>query len=393
MIRAYAFRFYPSSEQLLRLEETLALCHTLYNTALEQRKRAHALGQSISYRVQQNQLPELKEEITSFKQAHSQVLQNALKRADRAFQNFFDRCDRLRKGEHIKAGYPRFKPSWRNNSFTYPQSGFRILPDGHVFLSKIGELRVFMHRQVIGVVKTLTVKRDHIGDWFIMITAELPEVALRPPKSALGIDVGLKNLVTTSSGEHVSPPKFFRKSELRLRLAQKAFNQKALGSNNRIRARVRLAKIHRKIRRQRDDFLQKLSKTLVGKTDLLIFENLQISNMVKNQKLSKSIHDASWGKLIQYASFKASSAGKRVEQIDPRGTTQRCSGCGSNVRKSLSERVHRCPTCGLLLDRDLNAAQNILNVGRGTPELKPAETRPLPLVSSSKHRVEEAGSP
>jgi putative transposase len=122
----------------------------------------------------------------------------------------------------------------------------------------------------------------------------------------------------------------------------------------------------------------------------LIFENLRIPNMTKNRK---SIHDAYWGTLIRYASYKASSVGKKVEQIDPRGTTQRCSGCGSNVKKSLSERVHRCPTCGLILDRDLNAALNILNVRRGTPELKPAETRPLLSVSNSKHRAEEAGSP
>ncbi len=393
MIRAYVFRFYPSSLQRQRLEQTLELCRTLYNVGLEQRKYARNARQRISYHIQQNELPELKEEFTEFRQVYSQVLQNVLRRVDMAFGNFYDRCARRRKGEHIRAGYPRFKPAWRYNSFTYPQDGFKILPNGHVLLSKIGELRVFMHRKLSGQIKTLTVKRDRVGDWFVIVTAILEDVAPIRPKSALGVDVGLKNLVTLSSGEQVDPPKFLRNSELKLRLAQKALSHKALGSNNRIKARIKLARIHRKIGRQRDDFLHKLSKTLVGRTDLLVFENLRISDMAKNQKLAKSIRDASWGKLIRYASYKASSAGKRVELINPRDTTQRCSGCGSNVMKSLSERVHRCPTCGLLLDRDLNAAQNILNVGRGTPELKPAETRPLLLDSSSKHHVEEAGSP
>ncbi|MDA4136431.1 MAG: transposase [Thaumarchaeota archaeon] len=395
MIRAYAFRFYPNSKQSERLEETLELCRVLYNAALEQRRYARHLGQPISYHIQQNQLPELKGALKEFKQVYSQVLQNVLRRVDFAFKNFFDRCSRRKRGERIKAGYPRFKSSWRYNSFTYPQDGFKILPSGHIFLSKVGKLRVFMHRKIAGEIKTLTLKRDHVGDWFVVVTARLADVAQIQPKSALGVDIGLKNLVTLSSGDEVEAPKFFRESELKLRRAQKAFSHKFPGSNNRKKARLRLAKIHRKIGRQRDDFLHKLSRNLVRKTDLLIFENLHISDMTKNRKLAKSIHDASWGTLIRYASYKASSAGKKVEQIDPRGTTQRCSGCGRSVKKSLSDRVHRCPTCGLVFDRDLNAALNILDVGRGTPELKPAETRPPPPPPDSRgeHRAEEAGSP
>jgi putative transposase len=393
MIRVYAFRFYPNSEQSRRLEETLELCRLLYNAALEQRRYARDFGEPISYHIQQNQLPELKGALKEFKQVYSQVLQNVLRRVNFAFKNFFDRGSRRRRGERIKAGYPRFKPPGRYNSFTYPQDGFKILPCGHISLSKIGKLRVFMHRKIAGEIKTLTLKRDHVGDWFVVITARLADVAPIQPRSALGVDIGLKNLVTLSSGDQVETPKFFRDSEMKLRLAQKAFSRKLPGSNNGKRARLKLAKIHRKIGRQRDDFLHKLSRNLIRKTDLLIFEDLHISNMAKNKKLAKSIHDASWGTLIRYASYKASSAGKKVDQIDPRGTTERCSGCGSSVKKSLSDRVHRCPTCGLILDRDLNAALNILDVGRGTPELKPAETRPPPPVSGGEHHAEEAGSP
>jgi putative transposase len=154
---------------------------------------------AISYRIQQNELPRLKEVFTQFRHVHSQVLQNVLRRADIAFGNFFERCERRKTGERIKAGYPRSKPSWRYNSFTYPQSGFKILPNGHLFLSKIGVLRVFMHRKITGVVKTLTVTRDRVGEWFVTINAEVTNLAPAEPKSAVGIDVGLKNPVTLSS--------------------------------------------------------------------------------------------------------------------------------------------------------------------------------------------------
>ena len=212
-------------------------------------------------------------------------------------------------------------------------------------------------------------------------------------KSALSVDVGLKNLVTMSSGEYVEPPKFFRKSEKKLVHIQRELGAKRLGSKNRAKARVRLARAHRRIERQRTDFLHKLSKILVDRADLLVFEDLQIPNMVKNHHLSKSINDASWGKLIQFSSYKASNAGKVVELVDPRGTTQRCSRCHVVVKKSLSERVHRCPNCGLVLDRDLNSTFDMLGqIGRGTPESTPLEMRPL-LVERQASRIREAGSP
>ena len=227
-----------------------------------------------------------------------------------------------------------------------------------------------MHRKIFGKVKTLTIKRDCIGDWFVIITTELPDAEPRPLKTVTTVDVGLKNLVTLSTGEYVEPPQFFRKSEKRLVRVQRQLSHKKLGSKNRVKARTRLAKVHRKIERQRNDFTHKLSKKLVDKADLLVFEKLQIPNMVRNHHLAKSILDASWSKLIQFSSYKASNAGKSVMRINPRGTTQRCSGCGTIVEKSLSERVHRCPNCGLVLDRDLNATFNMLEqIGRGTPEL------------------------
>ncbi|MCL5068922.1 MAG: transposase [Thaumarchaeota archaeon] len=397
MLRAYKFRFYPDAKQSSVLVKTLNSCCFLYNSALQERKYAYEARESLRCNDQINELPQLKKTLPEYREIYSQVLQDVLQRLDKAFNNFFGRVERIRKGECLKAGYPRFKPSWRYNSFTYPQSGFHILPNGHIELAKIGRLRVFIHRAISGRAKTLTVKRDSVGDWFVIISTELhlpkPKEEIIKKKSTLAIDVGIKNLVTLSTGEYVEPPQFFKRSEERLKRMQRELSAKKIGSNNRAKARVRLAWAHRKIERQRNDFLHKLSKALVDKTDLLVFENLQIPNMVKNHGLAKSIHDASWSKLIQLCSYKASSAGKSVELVDPRGTTQTCSGCGSVVRKSLSERVHRCPTCGLLLDRDLNAALNILSkIGRGTPELTPVGIRPL-LIKRRASRVREAGSP
>jgi putative transposase len=394
MLRAYKFRFYPEEKQTALLEKTLKSCCFLYNSALQEREYAHAAQRPLRCYDQINELPELKKAFPQYRKIHSQVLQDVLRRLDKAFSNFFERVYRKHQGEHVKAGYPRFKPAWRYNSLTYPQSGFAILSSGHVNLSKVGKLRVFMHRKISGTIKTLTIKRDRVGDWFVILATELPDPKPKSEiKTTLGVDVGLKNLVTLSSAEDVEPPKFFRKSEKKLIHMQTQLSAKKLGSKNGAKARMKLAKAHRKIERQRTDFLHKLSKILVDRADLLVFEDLQISNMVKNHHLSKSINDASWSKLIRFSSYKASSAGKRVELVDPRGTTQRCSRCHLAVKKSLSERVHRCPNCGLVLDRDLNSTFDMLEqIGRGTPEFTPVEMRPL-LVETRASRVKEAGSP
>lgn len=391
MIRAYKYRFYPNEKQLTLLNNTLDLCRQLYNAALQQRIWAYANGLSVRCKDQQSELPMLKRGIPEYYEVHSQVLQNLLRRLDKAFTVFFGRVERKRSGEKIKkAGFPRFKPTWRFNSLTYPQSGFKLLANGHIWLSKIGELRVFRHRETKGKMKNVTVKKDRVGDWFIIVQTEMPDIQPRKVETMIGVDLGLKNLVTLSSNESIESPRFFRRTENRIKWAQRILSRKVKGSGNREKARIRLAKLRRKVARQRDDFLHKTSTGLVKKADLLVFENLNVVDMVQNHSLAKSIGDASWGKLVQYASYKAENAGKRVELVDPRRTTQECSGCGVAVRKSLSERVHRCPNCGLLLDRDLNAAINILNkVGRGTPELTPVETVPTPIGASM---IVEAGS-
>ena len=404
-LKAYKFRLYPSAGQEKLLNNQLNLCRELYNTFLQQRIYAHKTGMSINYNFQQDQIPPLKRGFKEYKSIHSQVLQDVARRVDKAYDNFYRRIGEKRNGKSIKAGFPRFKSGERYNSITYTQSGFKILDNGHVLLSKIGEIRMFMHRPVEGETKTLSIKRDKVGDWFITITVDAAHGHDNVNKAisicneefhATGIDLGLKSLITTSEGMHIDPPHFLGKSEKRLTKTQRNLSIKKKGSKNWLKTKRRVAKVHRKIARQRDDFSHKISKLLVSEHNMIVFENLNTAGMVKNHHLAKSIADASWNTLVQYTTYKAERAGAVVVLINPEYTSQECSRCG-NIKEDLelSDRIYHCNACGLTMDRDLNAAINIRNrgiakVGRGTPEVTPVEIGALPERATP---VAEAGSP
>jgi len=360
MRKTYQFRIYPGRKQEVVLNRTLTTCRHLYNDSLAERKRKAELNELertfgiiqwgkpewIEYEDQQNALPLTK---TSYqKEVFSQVLQNVLKRVDRSFQNFF-------RG----FGYPRFQGRNRYNSFTYPQKGFE-LKDGKLILSKIGNIKIIQHREIEGKIKTCTIKKD-IDQWYVSFSCEIDEPALAEIKTEIGIDVGLSSLITLSNGEKIEPPKFLRESEDKLTHEQKRLSRKRLSSKNRKQQAIIVAKVHRRIRNQRKDFAHKLSRELVDTYDRIVFEDLQIKNMVQNHHLAKSISDAGWYQLMNLTEYKAAYAGKFVEFVNPAGTSQICSSCGNSVQKELSVRVHSCPFCGLVLDRDHNAAINILS--------------------------------
>ena len=396
-MKVYKFRLYPSAEQEKILIRQLSLCRELYNAFLQQRIYAHKEGKRINYNYQQDQIPELKGGIIDYKNVHSQVLQDVARRMDVAYQNFFRRIMEKKSGKQQKAGFPRFKSRNRYNSITYPQSGFRILDNGHVWLSKIGEIRMFMHRPITGTVRTLSVKRDNVGDWFITVTTDqntdnVPDAQYGEHHphdfvNPIGIDLGLKALITTSDSDWIDSPRFLRKSEKKLKRAQRDLSRKVKGSGKREKAGKMVAKIDRKIQRQRNDHAHKVSVDLITGHDLIVFEDLNIEGMKQNHHLAKSIADASWNKLIQYTTYKAESAGREVVLADPRGTSKTCSRCGWKKESlKLSERTFSCDSCGLIIDRDINAAINIRNrglikVGRGTPEFTPVEIGALPAMA------------
>lgn len=382
-MKSYKFRIYPTKNQEAALIFTLNTCRRLYNDSLAERKRQAELNRLyeyfqvfpwgtpdwINYYDQSADLTRNKSEYQ--KQVYSQVLQNVLKRVERSFKNFFN-----------GAGYPRFQGRNRYDSFTFPQSGFEITDDGKLKLSKIGEIRLFQHREIEGKIKTCTVKRD-VDSWYVSFAVEMDaQPPLEPTGQSVGIDVGLKSLVTLSNGEQIEPPKFLRQSEGKLAKAQRELSRKKKGSSNRDKQRIEVARVHRHIRNQRKDFAHKVSRSLVNAYDVIVFEKLQIMNMIKNHHLAKSIADAGWAQLIEYTKYKAEYAGRIVKQVDPKYTSQMCGGCGVKVPKTLAVRTHRCPDCGLELDRDHNAAINILRkyIPTDCGDFKPVGDSPLGLL-------------
>ncbi len=404
-MKAYKFRLYPSSEQEIKLNNQIELCRELYNSFIIERRYAYKGNNiSLNYTHQANEIPELKNTFEEYKGIHSQVLQDVAQRVNRAYKNFFRRNNEKKQGKRQKAGFPRLKGKGQYKSLTYPQSGFDIMENGHVELSKIGIIRMFQHREINGDIKTLNISTDKTGKWYASFSVEqenLPVVVPlpfinEPTENTIGADVGLLHLITFSDGTVIDPPKFLRKGEKSIGKAQKNLSQKKKGSSNRNKSKIILSKRHKKVKNQREDFAHKLSKNIVDNNDVIVFENLNVKGMVKNHRLAKSIADASWNTLVQYTTYKAESAGKEVVLVDPRNTSKTCSSCGCKKKSlKLSERIFHCDSCGVEIDRDLNASINILNrgiekVGRGTPEVTPVEIGALPARTTP---VTEAGSP
>jgi putative transposase len=358
MQRAYKYRIYPSHSQESTLEHWLALCCELYNAGLQERRDAWRIARkSVVYKDQQNQLPEIKEIRPELGMVHSQVLQDVLRRLDKAFDAFFRR---VKAGE--KAGFPRFRSRSRYDSFTFSQSGFAIASD-KLKLSKIGMVKIKLHRPIEGKIKTLTITRSSMGKWFACFTAEVEQESLPDNQNAVGIDMGISNFASLSTGEAIANPKFFRSDEKRLAKAQKKLSAALKGSPERRKRRKVVAHIHERIANKRRDFAHQESRKLVNRFAFIVFENLNICGMLKNHCLAKSISDAAWNQLVQFTSYKAANAGRCAVQVNPRNTSKMCSSCGQLVEKDLSVRIHNCSSCGLMLDRDHNAAINILRLG------------------------------
>jgi putative transposase len=381
--QAYKFRVYPTRKQAQALTWTLDRCRELYNAALQERRDAYRMaGKSITYYDQANQLPEIKDIREEYNDIHSQVLQDVLRRVKKAFDNFFRRC---KNGE--EPGYPRFQGKNRYDSFCYPQGGYSLTVDNRVCLSKIGSIKVKLHREIKGTIKTCTIKRE--GDaWYVVFACEVESVPLEGNNEAVGIDLGLLHFATLSTGETIENPRHYRKAEKKLERLQQALSRKKRGSHRRRKAVKQVGKAHRKVANQRKDFLHKASRQLVNAYGTIVFEELRPANMTKRPKpkqnengtylpngaaakggLNKSILDAGWGQFQQFCTYKAARAGRAVLFVNPKYTSQVCSGCGTVRKKELSERWHSCE-CGTQLDRDHNAAINILRLGRSLQETR-----------------------
>ena len=368
MIVTYRFRLYPTEKQIQILNGTLETCRHLYNDSLGERSCYWDVG----FFEQKQLLTLRKRDDKHLKQVHSQVLQDVILRLDKAYQAFFKKIMK----------YPKFKRREKYNSFSYPQYGGFKLNDGVIVLSCIGAVQIEMHRVPVGTLKRCTVLRD-VDQWYCCITADngMEKPKQKPIENAVGVDVGLLNWMTLSNGDRIDNTLNFKAETQRIKKLQKRLSRKEKGSHNRQKARTSLAKTWRRVGRSRDDFEHKASKKLADKYDTIVFEKLNINNMVKNHNLAAAIMDATWGKLRQMTAYKVERRGGQVIIVNPSGTSQKCSGCGVVVPKDLSVRKHECPSCKLVLDRDHNAAMNILKLGL---EQAHVEKQPLLVKQISK---------
>jgi len=350
-------RLLPTKAQETVLNTTLETCRILYNRFLAERKEAYEqTGKSPSRYEQQAALPGWKLENEYLTRVHSQVLQEVCYRVHRSYENFFRRC---KAGE--TPGYPRFKGRGHYDSFTFAQSGF-ALEANSVTLSKIGTVKAIVHRQIQGKIKQCTIRRQN-GKWFACFSIELPDAPLEPTGEAVGIDVGLELFATLSNSEKIENPRFFRQDEKALAKAQRRMSKFEKGTPERRKARKVVARIHERIRNRRHNFAHQTARKIVNRFDKIAVEKLNVKGMAKNHCLAKSIGDAAWTQFRTVLANKAASAGRQYAEVSPAYTSQDCSGCGLRAKKKLSERWHFCPVCGTSLDRDENAALNILAAG------------------------------
>jgi putative transposase len=360
MLKTYRYRLFPTKSQVRILSRQLELCRWLYNDTLAYRKNAWENdGRPISRFETQNRLPQLKLSKPELKEVHSLVLQNVIIRVELAFKAFFRR---VQSGE--EPGYPRFKGRGRYDSITYTQSGFGIA-SGKLHLSKICDIKIKLHRPIGGKIKTCVIRRMPTGKWFACFSVETEDIPLPLWKdgAAVGIDVGLESFATFSDGEKIANPQFFREEEKELARAQRKLSATQKGSPEYKKALKVVERIHERIANRRNDFAEQVSRQLVDRFGLICFEDLSIKNMPKNHCLAKSISDVAWGMLVTKTARKAAYAGSKVVLVDPRQTSQICSRCGAIVKKDLSDRIHHCLICGLIIDRDINTAINILRLG------------------------------
>jgi putative transposase len=350
--KGFKYRIYPNREEQRKLAVQFGQARYIYNRGLAQSQEKYP-----GYNHLAKQLPILKTsaETVWLKEAHSQVLQQSLKDLDRAFQNFFDKRGR----------YPHFKSKRARQSVRYPQPNESwIAPDGrHIYLPKVGHVRLVLHRPLEGVMKNVTVSRTKSGRHFVSIQAEVEMAAPEFAGGAVGLDLGLREFATLSTGEKFAPPQYYRKAQKKRRRLARHLSRKRLGSRNREKARLRLARLDEHIANQRRDFHHKISRRLVEENQFIGLEDLNVRGMLTNHHLAKSIGDAGWSAFVTMLGYKGGWYGCRVEKISrwyPSSKT--CSVCGTQMEAmSLKVRMWQCPVCGTVHDRDVNAATNILS--------------------------------
>lgn len=351
--KAYKYRIYPTDTQQAKLAVQFGHARYVYNWALDTKQTAYKETQkSLSYYDLTDKLPELKKQPKTLwlKEAASQVLQQKVQDLDTAFKKFF-------KGE---TKYPKFKTRYDRQSIRFPQ-GFKFR-DNETYLPKVGWIKTSRHRTLQGTPKNVTVSRTKSGNYYAAVQVEVEHKVTRSTNAIVGIDLGLKDFVTLSTGEKIPAPKHLRVAERRLKMLQRRVSSKQKGSANRTKARERYAKLSEHVSNQRKDFHHKMSHRLVREFGILAFEDLNIEGMMQNHCLAKSIADAGWGQFVKFCEYKSYWVGSEVRKVSrwfP--SSQLCSVCDvQNKSLKLSDRTWTCASCGSVHDRDQNAALNLV---------------------------------
>ncbi|MGH9752449.1 MAG: RNA-guided endonuclease InsQ/TnpB family protein [Blastocatellia bacterium] len=357
MRKNFKYRLYLTEAQSDALDHQLAEACRLYNAAVQERRDAYRIaGESRNYYDQANQLKEIRAE-GDLELANFSCSQDVLRRVDKTFKAFFRRVE---AGD--KPGYPRFRPVSRYDSITFPSygDGCKLLDDGKLRLQGVGAVKVKMHRQIEGEIKTVTIKRE-AGKWYAVLSVECAAKPLPVSTEATGVDVGLSAFATLADGTEIENPRYFKTAQAKLRRAQRKVARRKRGGNNRKKAVRELQRAHAHVRNQREGFAHKVSRTLVVLFGLIVIEQLNIKGLAAGM-LAKSVNDAGWSSFIAKLTYKAAEAGRVLLKVDPRGTSQRCI-CGAPNPKTLSQRWHQCDDCGLSVARDHASALEILRLG------------------------------
>lgn len=367
MILTYRYQIRTTPKQRAELQVILDQQRWLYNEALGWRQFAYEVyGVSVSYMDQCRWLTYLRSKDERLSSLPANAQRATLKRLDTAFNGFFSR---VRQGE--KPGYPRFRGKDRFDSFGFAEFvGIRLIGKQLRFKGISGGLKINLHRPLPDYEKILSCsfKRKANGKWEIALVLRVPTPKKKPIKTVVGIDVGLTILATLSTGEEIQNVRPTIQAEKELRIAQRALSRCVRGSNGRKKAKVRVQRVHEVVQNTRNTYLHQVSADLVRRFDLIAVEDLNIKGLAQS-RLAKSVHDAAWGQLRFMLAYKVECTGGQLVAVDARYTSQDCSRCGERVPKLLSERVHSCPICGLVLGRDHNAALNILHRAVVRPEL------------------------
>ena len=355
MLKAYKYRIYPDAEQMQFFAKCFGCVRFVYNRMLSDRIEHYNLtGKSLN-----NTPAQYKSEFTWLKEVDSLALANAQMNLNTAYRNFF---------RDKSTGFPKFK-SKKTNNFSYTtnnQKGTVYVENGYIKLPKLkSPVKIRQHRSFEGVIKSCTISKAPSGKYHISILVETEIQKLPASDMRVGIDVGIKDFAVLSNGESYKNPKHLRKSEKRLAKLQRDLSRKQIGSSNRNKARIKVAKLHEKIANQRMDFLHKKSTEIIRKNQAIVIEDLKVKNLMKNHNLAKSIAEVSWSRFREMLDYKSRWYGRELIIAPPDyPSSQLCSDCGnrSSQTKDLACRVYICPECGLEIDRDYNASLNLLKL-------------------------------